>query len=478
MSPRAMACLPPRVQLLLFDRLKRYNCVFSPDTSSTFGGVSICSGGSYKQLCDWYYNTASLFQACFVASKDHPVIYSVSGASVKLFANGCYLKTTFVFNQCPVYAQLNHGLVSSEAFRSAIASETLYRTLLSQAPNFSIRSLRAGERLLVRQGSGWAVQSVSAFRGHSQRDGDCGFHVLYFPDIDDRNKKQQASVKTFAGMHTDLKTIQFQDCSTSKLLPVNTSTKDFKKAAKYTFTFGSKRCVECKAVPGTQYAPLATKIQQLHGDGPWDYDAATTWRPFHPHLRPTHQGDIQPLPKYDFDALLVSLSALFAFFPFTAVGTAKKQAKGGKQAKCGKGSLKVPIDLGRACVFRFDWLHHGWSCKTGSSELPVHLRAHFYMLSGLLRDLPVEDLESMFEFLSVISLPTMDEGSKLLLLECLQTFVPWNNPEDSDDFTRISSDTIATKREYSLFDSQEDLDTHISDLVTTYTKKRKTNRSQ
>ena len=28
MSPRAMACLPPRVQLLLWDRLKRYNCVF------------------------------------------------------------------------------------------------------------------------------------------------------------------------------------------------------------------------------------------------------------------------------------------------------------------------------------------------------------------------------------------------------------------------------------------------------------------
>jgi hypothetical protein len=457
MSPRAMACLPPRVQLLLFDRLKRYNCVFSPDTSSTFGGVSICSGGSYKQLCDWYYNTASLFEACFVASKDHPVIFSVSGASDNLLANGCYLKTSFKFNQFPVYAQLNHGLVSSEAFHSAIASETLYKTLLSQAPNFSIRSLRAGERLLVRQGSGWAVQSVSAFRGHSQRDGDCGFHVLYFPDIDAK-EKQQASVKTFAGMDTDLKTIKFQDCSTSKLLPVKTSTKDFTKAAKYKFTFGSKRCVECKAVPGTQYAPLGTKIQQMHGDGPWDYDATTTWRPVHP--RSMHQGDIQPLPAYNFAALLVSLSALLAFFPFTAVGTAKKQAKGGK------GSLKVPIDLGRACVFRFDWLHHGWSCIAGSDKLPVHLRAHFYMLNGLLRDLPVEDLESMFEFLSVISLPTMDEGSKLLLLECLQTFVPWNNPEDSADFTRISSDTIAAKRDYILFESQEELDRHIS----TYTK--------
>lgn len=451
-----MACLPPRVQLILWDRLKRYNCVFSPDTSSTFGGVCICSGGSYKQLCDWYYNEASLFQACFVASKDHPAIYSVSGASVALLANGCYLKTSFVFNLFPVYAQLNHGLVSSEAFRSAIASATLYDRLLSQAPN----SLRAGERLLVRQGSGWAVQSISAFRGHSQRHGECGFHVLHFPDIngDINTEETQASVQTFAGMHEDLKTIKFQECYSSKLLPVKTSTTDFQKAAKYVFPFGSKRCVECKAVPGTQYAPLPTRPQQIHMDGPWDYDAATTWRPVVP--RSGDQGDIQPLPECNFAASLVSLSALLAFFPFTAVGTAKKSSKD---------SLKVPIDLGRACVFRFDWLHHGWSClKAGSSKLPVHLRAHFYMLSGLLRDLPVEDLEAMFEFLSVLSLPTMDEGSKLLLLECLQTFVPWNNAEDPDDFTRIPSDTIATKRGYSLFDSQEHLDKHISELISTY----------
>ena len=206
----------------------------------------------------------------------------------------------------------------------------------------------------------------------------------------------------------------------------------------------------------------------MHGDGPWDYDAATTWRPVHP--RSMHQGDIQPLPEYDFAALLVSLSALLAFFPFTAVGTAKKQAKGGK------GSLKVPIDLGRACVFRFDWLHHGWSCIAGSDKLPVHLRAHFYMLNGLLRDLPVEDLEAMFEFLSVLSLPTMDEGSKLLLLECLQTFVPWRNAAAADDFTRIPSDTVASKRGYSLFESQKHLDEHISGLTSTYkqgSRKRK-----
>jgi len=448
-SPRAMACLPTRLQLVLWDRLKRYNCVFSPDTSSTFGGVCICSGGSYKQLCDWYYNTASLFQASFVKSGDHPVIYSVSGASAALLANGYYLKTSHEFNNCPVYAQLNTGLVQSVTFKAAIRSDKLYEELLSKAPNFSFRSLRAGERLLVRHESGWAVQSVSAFRGHTRDTVNCGFHIVYFPD--------NASVKVFAGMDSDLKTIKFKDCSTSTLQPVMTSKKDFTKSASFKFPFGSKRCVECVSIPGTQYCPKATRIQQIHGDGPWDYDAVTDWRPVQSFQHASK--NIEPLPLPDFAGMLASLSALFAFFHLTAIGTAKKT----------KGSWKVTIDLGRACVFRFDWLHHGWSCiEADSNKLPVHLRAHFYMLSGLLRDLPVPDLEAMFEFLSAISHDTMDEGSKLLLLECLQTFVPWRKPMDPDDFTLIPSDVLAEQRRYSLFDSQEALDYHIFDLLSKY----------
>ena len=188
-----MACLPTRVQLVLWNRLKLYNCVFSPDTSSTFGGVCISSGGSYKQLCDWYYNTASFFEASFLHSKLHPVIYCVSGASDSLLANGYYLKTSHEFNKFPVYAQLNQDIVISKPFSDAIASASLLAELRSKAPNFAFKSLRAGERLLVRQESGWAVQSVSAFRGHLQTDGDCGFHILYFPDTQRLSKKKKGS---------------------------------------------------------------------------------------------------------------------------------------------------------------------------------------------------------------------------------------------------------------------------------------------
>ena len=457
-SPRAMACLPPRVQLLIFERLKRYNCVFSPDISSNFGGVCISSGGCYKQLCDWYYNTASLFHANFEQTTEHPVIFNVSGACDSLLANGYYLKTNYEFNKFPVYAQLNLAVVTSEDFRKCFVSKKIYDELTSKAPNVSFKSLRSGERLLVRQGSGWAVQSVSAFRGHFKKEGDCGFHVLYFPT------DEGIAVKSFAGMSGDMKTTLFKDCPRSKLSTTKTKPKDFSTGAQFRFQFGSKRCVECTAVSGTQYVPRATKNQKLHTDGPRSYDASTNMRPPHPEASSASVPvNIQPLPEVDFGALLVSLSALLAFFPFTAIGTARKGSKR---------SLKVSIDLGRGCIFRFDWLHHGWSClyPNDPSKLPVHFRAHFYMFNGLLRDLPVEDLESMFEMLSVLSQDTMDDGTRLLLLECLQTFVPWTNPTVADDHTLISSDEIAAERCYHLFDTQQALDTHISAICSVYQK--------
>jgi hypothetical protein len=95
--------------------------VFSPDISSSFGGVCISSGGCYKQLCDWYYNTASLFRANFEQTTEHPVIFNVSGACDSLLANGCYLKTNHEFNKFPVYAQLNLAVVTSEDFRKCFA---------------------------------------------------------------------------------------------------------------------------------------------------------------------------------------------------------------------------------------------------------------------------------------------------------------------------------------------------------------------
>ncbi len=95
---RAMAVLPVRLQRILYARLQHYNCVSEkhPAALQDYGGVVICSGGSYKSLADWFYLEASLFRADFSSSTDaqHPLMVEVTDAPYCLLANGMYIKTT------------------------------------------------------------------------------------------------------------------------------------------------------------------------------------------------------------------------------------------------------------------------------------------------------------------------------------------------------------------------------------------------
>lgn len=113
--------------------------------------------------------------------------------------------------------------------------------------------------------------------------------------------------------------------------------------------------------------------------------------------------------------LMQSLSALLAFLPDTALGMPSSAAI--------PATLKLAIPMGRAVLFRFDWLHHGWKCvdERDLDALRVHFRAHFFLLSGVLRELLTVDLEATFEFLSALSHEDWDDATKLLLLECLET---------------------------------------------------------
>jgi hypothetical protein len=52
----------------------------------------------------------------------------------------------------------------------------------------------------------------------------------------------------------------------------------------------------------------------------------------------------------------------------------------------------------------------------------------------------------------------MDVATQLLMLECLQTFVPWAKPYEDKNFTLKPLDDFAKSREYTLFESQEALD--------------------
>jgi len=492
-----MAFLPVRLQRILYDRLKLYNCVSDdhPEILRDYGGVSICSGGCYKSLFDWFYSEASLFRADF-ASTDKPLILEVTGSPDCFLANGPYLRTTDVFNGFPVYAQITQlELTKEQGLKQCIAEVALSTYLSSTAPDLGIRDLRAGERLLVRQQNAWVVQSVSAYRGSTKRSGEfraCGFHVLHFPDPDCLEK----DATCFSGLSLDMKTPTMDKCG-AKMASCKWTGDDFDKNSKFWFSFGSRRSVQPKGVKGTEYKPKPTQNQQFHTDGPFQHDASSMWTSAGKlmwnsdafKLRILHsltilelqalcttrrldesgtQNDLikrltewyqqQPLISCPVpDSIFQSLSVLFAFFPKTALGVPQAPTRIASNWK----SLRLDIPVGTAAVFRFDFQHHGWKCidQDNPSELPVHFRAHFYLFSGFLPALPTFDFEATLEFLSVLSLDSKNDASGLLMLECLQTFVPYENPfVEKLPLGRL--DQIVESRAYRLFKSQRDLSDH------------------
>jgi hypothetical protein len=98
-----MALLPARLQTIFYARLKKFHCVHAchPNALASYGGVAICSGGSYKSLNDWTYLEASRFRANFDSNPEWPLIYEVTGAPACFLANGPYLKTTAIYNGAP-----------------------------------------------------------------------------------------------------------------------------------------------------------------------------------------------------------------------------------------------------------------------------------------------------------------------------------------------------------------------------------------
>ena len=508
-ASRAMAVLPSRLQDILYARLQRYNCVSSehPKRLAKYGGVAICSGGCYKSIYDWSYLDISLFRADFTDSDSWPLIFEVKNAPACYLANGPYLRTSSRFNDFPVYAQITRLELLKEKgnLKQFISNTALDSFLSSTAQNFGHKSLRAGERLLVKnpEKNGWLVQSVSAYRGFSKIKGSCGFHVLKISD-----ETGKISATCFADLSSDHEQLIMEDCG-AVLVPHNFGASDFCLGSKFCFSFGSRRVARPIVQPGTKYKPYVTRHQQFHTDSKTEHDGTDAmWRADGKvdwnsdafrlsYLSTLSFDELQnccrtrniPLPIYEKDHqrteqskkdelifllgnwletnattipvpsnMLDGASALFAFFTKTALGVPCSVKAGSRDWS----SLKLSIPIGTAVLFRFDFLHHGWRCShedgyPAGVELPVHFRAHFYLLSSKLSALPMANFEALLEFLSVSSLESMDVATQLLMLECLQTFVPWAKAYEDKNFTLKPLDDFAKSRKYTLFESQEAL---------------------
>ena len=516
-ASRAMAVLPSRLQDILFARLQRYNCVSEehPKRLAKYGGVAICSGGCYKSIYDWSYLDTSLFKADITDSVGPwPLIFELKNAPACYLANGPYLRTSSGFNDCPVYAQITRLELLKEKgnLQQFIDNTALESFLLSTAQNFGHESLRAGERLLVRnpEKNGWLVQSVSAYRGFSKREGSCGFHVLNIPDnIPNGTDMPKNSATCFADLSSDHEQLITEACG-AELISHNFGASDFHSGSRFCFSFGSRRVARPVVRPGTGYKPNVTSHQQCHtdsktehdgADAMWKKDGKVDWNSDAFRLSylstlsvdelqnccrtrniqfPVYDENHQKAEQSQKDKLIFLLgnwlqtnataipvpsnmldgaSALFAFFTRTALGVPCSVQAGSRDWS----SLKLRIPIGTAVLFRFDFLHHGWRCSSEDGyppnvELPVHFRAHFYLLSSKLSALPMANFEALLEFLSVSSLESMDVATQLLMLECLQTFVPWAEPHEDKNYTLKPLDDFAISRGYMLFESQDALD--------------------
>ena len=445
---RGMAYLPERVQDIISARLREYGCSPSesvPSVLDAYGGVVICSNGCYKSLHNFKYLKASLFEADL--STDN--IIFVEQTPALFCANGPYIKTKDVFNDEPVYVQLFSHQVAAFSKCLQINKKTaeLIKKLKQTAPAAKTmdRDNERKPRILVKSTDGYCIQSVTAYRGGKGNcsSGHCGFHVLRF--------KEDGETLCFKSMPSDwTQPPEMQACQGKRTVDVA----KFSTSSQFFFDVGSRLVVFSDHKKGTEYKPKPTRNQQFHTDGPLEF--AAIWDKNSNLVLTGDPNDFRDLPVPN--AATCSRSALMAFFSQTILGTASTSGQ----------SLQVNIPLGCCCLFRFDWLHHGWRCMDPKfpERLLVHFRAHFYLLRGSLRELPIVDFESLLEFLSSLSLhPHLNDAARLMMLDNLQTFVPYANMTmTSTDYTLQPLHSVAAKRKYTLLESQSKLDNEIKKM--------------
>ena len=328
-------------------------------------------------------------------------------------------------------------------------------------------------------------------------------------NIPDHTEMLNNSATCFADLSLDHERLITEACG-AELISHKFGASDFHSGSRFCFSFGSRRVARPVVQPGTGYKPNVTSHQQFHTDSKTEHDGADAmWKENGKvdwnsdafrlsYLSTLSVDELQtccrtrniPFPVYDDDHqkaeqsqkdelillldnwletnataiplpsnMLDGASALFAFFTKTALGVPCSVQAGSRDWP----SLKLRIPIGTAVLFRFDFLHHGWRCSSEDGyppnvELPVHFRAHFYLLSSKLSALPMANFEALLEFLSVSSLESMDVATQLLMLECLQTFVPWAKPHEYQNYTLKHLDDFAKSRGYMLFESQDSLD--------------------
>ena len=363
---RGMACLDPRVQAIMYLRLKHYKFVRDDEhlPIDIPAAVVLNSGGSYLHLGTWIYPVNCRF---VVDDKVDQVILHVTGTPDYTYCDGLFMATkTRRANGRPVYVSLSPTQFfgpskkdkpywDSLPLKKYISKDHVLHEWFS-AKRCKGKSFPA-ERVLYWEGGKAVFQSVTAYGTEMK---------LLTVDCE---KLGVASTTTWSRINN----FDFKN-KMSIMVPGLTeapqiSCIQYKGTIvdpEYTFACGTKREAVLVKKSVLESKPKPTKKQSFHKDGPTLYDGQQF--DCHGNILPNARGDTKrtiPLPPGN------SVSALFAFFCRTFLGI-NPIASIDLERSCNTGGLRLHASIGRAIIFYFDTDHQVWRHKI--CETYVHMQ--------------------------------------------------------------------------------------------------------
>jgi hypothetical protein len=354
---RGMACLDPRVQAIMYSRLKQYKFVLEDShlPIDVPAAVVLNSGGSYLQMGTWEYSVSSRF---VVDNKVDALLFEVIEAPKYTRCNGVYIATkTRRLNGQPVYVGISptqfFGLTKKEnqiwngvPMSRALSQDHVLREYFDQEDCEG--QTFAAERVLFWENGQAVFQSVTAYGTDMKlMTIDCETLCSHFTSnwsrIENFDFKKKKSIMVAGSAEQRPSILSIKVKGTIK--------------PDYTFACGTERIVVPVKRTRSENKPTPTKKQIMHKDGPTLYDNKQFDE--RGNILPDAREYTQrrtPLPPG------ISVSALFAFFCRTFLGIKPVVAVKTKELvrSCASDtdvSLRLHASIGRAIIFNFDTDH-------------------------------------------------------------------------------------------------------------------------
>jgi hypothetical protein len=357
---RGMASLDPRVQAIMYLRLKQYKFVREDEhlPIDIPAAVVLNSGGSYLHLATWRYQDNCRF---VVDDKVDQVILLVSGTPDYTYCDGLFIATkTRRPNGQPVYVSLSPIQFLGPSTKDKPCWDSLPMKKHISKNHFLHRWFVAkrckgksypAERVLYWECGKAVFQSVTAYGTEMK------LVTVYCEKLGVDSATEWSRISNF-----DFKnkmSIMVPGLTETPKISCIQSEGTFTDP-EYKFACGTKREAVWVKRTWLENRPKPTKKQAMHKDGPTLYDNKQF--DCHGNILPNARGNTKrtiPLPQG------ISVSALFAFFcrTFLGIKPIENIENIDLARSCSTDSLRLHASIGRAVIFYFDTDHQVWRHK-------------------------------------------------------------------------------------------------------------------